>query len=451
MGGGRDPLPDELFDQQPLVMRIRGLLAAREEQGAALARGERVDWDGLAARDLLAVLAEHGGVASIPMLRRELDVPEEAVRHMLDDLEERGLARIEVTEKRGYEFAHVDLDGAFALLPGPPRDVQELVLDRAAERPADPPRPPRAVEPPTVGRCGACGKEGLELRRDGRCGACFWSGFQLKARGPALDLAGAVEHTPKRHEPRRRDRETEVPRGLLGDFQGPEREEEGPPREPRAQTCPERREEPDAPQEVRPLRAAKETEVAKTETEAKRKGPGPRGPCTWRDGLTKEDLTAWREKRGLTFAGAGELLGVTATAISKWERGASCPPAGKQQRLRELMEEQAGPRLCPVCGDPIPPPLGPVPRRQCSDECTNAAARARYMAKKHGRAEKPSAPPSPLTPPAAAEPPELPAPVAPPAPARSAPAPTASSLFGLLARGARAVAAQLEQLAERGR
>lgn len=55
----------------------------------------------------------------------------------------------------------------------------------------------------------------------------------------------------------------------------------------------------------------------------------------------------------------------------EWQRG-------YQAALDDLQGRPHVGAPCGVCGEPIPPAKGGAPRRQCSRECTVAAARARF-------------------------------------------------------------------------
>ena len=67
-------------------------------------------------------------------------------------------------------------------------------------------------------------------------------------------------------------------------------------------------------------------------------------------------LRRLRLERGWTQRQAAELLGVSAQAVSKWERGQGCPDVGMLPRLAKIFGVS---RWTPVCpgrkGSPINP------------------------------------------------------------------------------------------------
>jgi DNA-binding transcriptional regulator YiaG len=58
--------------------------------------------------------------------------------------------------------------------------------------------------------------------------------------------------------------------------------------------------------------------------------------------MKPEDLTAWREKHGLTQSALAELLSVTKTCISRWESGKRKIPAFLHITLKCLKVKKGG-------------------------------------------------------------------------------------------------------------
>jgi len=58
--------------------------------------------------------------------------------------------------------------------------------------------------------------------------------------------------------------------------------------------------------------------------------------------MKPEDLTAWREKHGLTQSTLAELLSVTKTCISRWESGKRHIPAFLHITLKCLKVKKGG-------------------------------------------------------------------------------------------------------------
>lgn len=99
-----------------------------------------------------------------------------------------------------------------------------------------------------------------------------------------------------------------------------------------------RREEHDASEvervEEAPPQGRREEEAVMATTKF-----GGRKPNEWEEGLSSEALVEWREKHGLTRTALARLLGTGCTQITTWENGRA-PNAAHQERIRELI---AGP------------------------------------------------------------------------------------------------------------
>ncbi|MFQ6019313.1 MAG: helix-turn-helix domain-containing protein [Dehalococcoidia bacterium] len=54
--------------------------------------------------------------------------------------------------------------------------------------------------------------------------------------------------------------------------------------------------------------------------------------------MTGSRLLEWRRRRGLSLRGAGELLGVSAMTLSRWERGLCRIPAAVEMAIEHLSE-----------------------------------------------------------------------------------------------------------------
>jgi transcriptional regulator with XRE-family HTH domain len=52
--------------------------------------------------------------------------------------------------------------------------------------------------------------------------------------------------------------------------------------------------------------------------------------------MTKDELTAWREKQGLSQNQLAQLLGVASTTINRWERGEREIPAYLHLALKSI-------------------------------------------------------------------------------------------------------------------
>ena len=54
--------------------------------------------------------------------------------------------------------------------------------------------------------------------------------------------------------------------------------------------------------------------------------------------LVGENIKSWRHKKGMSQAALAKALGVTAQAVSKWEKGISMPEPSKLPEIAALFE-----------------------------------------------------------------------------------------------------------------
>lgn len=99
------------------------------------------------------------------------------------------------------------------------------------------------------------------------------------------------------------------------------------------------------------------------EEPAARPDDPPRGrgrrPNRWIEGLTPEQLVAYRERFALSERRLGEYLGVSVPTIRNWTKGGKAPAEERQRAIADLLGRDYAP---PPADEAAPRPRGRPPR-----------------------------------------------------------------------------------------